>query len=86
MFVDNLTKWPEVFSTSDQSALTIAQLLVEQIVSRHGVSSELLLDRGPAFLSKLMKEICKLMGIQKTNTTAYHPDRWVGREVQLNTH
>ena len=71
--MDYLTKWPEVFATPDQSALTIAKLLVEQILSRHGVPCELLSDRGPAFLSKLLKEVCKLMGVRKTNTTAYHP-------------
>ena len=37
VFVDYLTKWPEVFATSDQTALTIAKLFVEQIVCRHGV-------------------------------------------------
>ena len=57
----------------DQSALTIAKLLVEHIISRHGVPSELLSDRGPAFLSNLLKEVYKLMGIKKTNTTAYYP-------------
>ncbi len=73
VFVDYLTKWPEVFATSDQSALTIAKLLVEHIISRHGVPRELLSDRGPAFLSRLLKEVCTLMGIKKSNTTAYHP-------------
>ena len=24
-------------------------------------------------MSKLLKEMCQLMGIKKTNTTAYHP-------------
>ena len=37
VFIDYLTKWPEVFATSDQTALTIAKLFVEQIVCRHGV-------------------------------------------------
>ena len=32
VFIDYLTKWPEVFATSDQTALTIARLFVEQIV------------------------------------------------------
>ena len=73
VFVDYLTKWPEVFATADQSALTVAWLLVEHIISRHGVPGELLSDRGPAFTSRLLKEVCKLMGVQKTNTTAYHP-------------
>ena len=52
----------------DQSALTIARLLVERIISRHGVPLELLSDRGAAFLSKLLKEVCKLMGINHPQT------------------
>ncbi len=57
VFVDYLTKWPEVFATKDQSALTIARLLVEHIIARHGVPAELLSDRGKAFLSKLLHEV-----------------------------
>ena len=73
VFVDYLTKWPEVFPTADQTALTIAHLLVEQIIPCHGVPVELLSDRGAAFLSNLMKEVCQLMNIHKVYTTAYHP-------------
>ena len=73
VFVDYLTKWPEVFAVSDQSSATIAKLLVEEIISRHGVPSEILSDRGRAFLSGLMKEVELLMGYRKLNTTAYHP-------------
>ena len=32
VFIDYLTKWPEVFATSNQTTLTIAKLFVEQIV------------------------------------------------------
>ena len=52
VFMDYLTKWPEVF-TSDQTAPTIAKLFVEVLISRHGVPNQLLSDRGPSFLSKL---------------------------------
>ena len=68
-----LTKWPEVFPTKDQTAPTIAKLLVEDIICRHGVPAELLSDRGPSFLSGLMQEVYAVMGIHKVNTTAYHP-------------
>ena len=51
VFVDYLTKWPEVFPTADQTALTIAQLLATKVISRHGVPGELLSDWGAAFLS-----------------------------------
>lgn len=72
VFMDYLTKWPEVYPTSDQTALTIATLLVK-IISHHGVPVELLSDRGAAFLSHLWKEVCGLLGIHQLNTTSYHP-------------
>lgn len=71
--MDHLTKWPEVFAVPDQTSATIAQLLVEQIVSRHSVPEEVLSDRGKAFLSGLMKEVESLLGFHKVNTSAYHP-------------
>ena len=64
---------PEVFPVADQSAATIATLLVEEIMSRHGVPAEILSDRGRSFLSGLMVEVRKLLGIRQVNTTAYHP-------------
>ena len=64
---------------ADQTAATIARLLVEEIVSRHGVPSEILSDRGRAFLSRLMQEVETLLGFRKVNTTAYHPQTDQGR-------
>jgi len=72
VFMDYLTKWPEVFATQDQSSLTIAELLIKKVICRHEVPAELLSDQGKAFLSKLMLDIYKLLGIHKANTTAYH--------------
>ena len=73
VFMNYLTMWPEVFAVLHHTALTIARLLVEQLISRHGVLSQLLLDRGSAFLSNLVQELCVVMGMKKVNTTAYHP-------------
>ena len=46
VFVDYLTKWPEVSAFPDQTAATIAKLLVGGIVSRHGLPAEIFSDRG----------------------------------------
>ena len=73
VFVEYLTKWPEVFTTANQEALTIAKLIAERIVPVHGVPKELLSDRGSNFLSKVMYELYRLLGIHKVNTMAYHP-------------
>ena len=83
VFSDYLTKWPEVFPSSDQKAETIARLLLEQIVSRHGVPDQLLSDRGQNFLSELVLEVCKMLGTKKINTSGYHPQR-DGLVEQLN--
>ena len=53
--MDYLTKWPEVFAVPDQTALTIAQLLVDEVICWHGVPAELLSDQGKPFLSELLK-------------------------------
>ena len=73
VFMDYLTKWVEAYATEDQTSETIARLLVDNIVCRHGVPAELLSDRGQNLLSGLMQEVCNLLGMHKINTTAYHP-------------
>ena len=73
VFLDYLTKWAEVFAVQDQTAKTVAKLFVEEVVCRHGAPQELLSDRGPNFLSELFLEVCKLLDVQKVNTSGYHP-------------
>ena len=73
VFLDYLTKWAEAFAVPDQQAETIACLLTEHVISRHGVPEELLSDRGTNFLSDLIAEICKVLGMKKINTSSYHP-------------
>ena len=46
---------------------------MEHIVVRHGVPEQLLSDRGSNFLSELIKEVCTLLGMEKINTSGYHP-------------
>ena len=54
-------------------AATIADLLVNQIMPRHGASRTLLSDRGSNFLSSLVREGCFLMVTKKEYTSSYHP-------------
>ena len=73
VFIDYLTKWAEACAIPDQTSETIARLLVDNVVCRHGVPEELLSDRGPNLLSSLIHDVCDLLGMHKINTTAYHP-------------
>ena len=73
VFQDFLTKWPMVFPVPDQKAIRIAHLRADEVIPNIGVSEALLSDRGTNLLSHLMMDLCKLLGIKKLNTTAYHP-------------
>ena len=73
VFMDYLMKWSEAFAIPDQKADTTARLYVENIVCRHGIPEALLSDRGANFLSCLMLEICRPLGVKKINTSGYHP-------------
>ena len=70
---DHFTKWCEAFATKDQKAQTVARLLVSKLFSRFGPPDILHSDQGQNFESNLMHEICQIMGIKKSRTTAYHP-------------
>ena len=73
VFQDYLSKWPLIFPTPDQKTQRIVDLLVKEIIPQFGVPECLLSDRGTNLLSYLMKDVCKSLGVQKLNTTAYHP-------------
>lgn len=73
VFSDYLTHYPEAFTVPTIDAPTIADLLVNEILPRHGAPRTLLSDRGSNFLSRLVKEVCFLKDTKKTFTTSYHP-------------
>ena len=74
VFQDMLTKWPMVFPVPDQKSERLARLLCEEIVPMFGVPEALLSDRGTNLLSNLMMDVCTRLGIEKLNTTSYHPE------------
>jgi len=55
------------------SAETTAQALLTHVVGPFGMFKSILTDQGPNFESNLIKQLCKLMDIQKLHTTTYHP-------------
>ena len=55
--IDHLTKWPEAFAVPEQSSSAVAKLLVEEMVSRHGVPSEVLSNHGLALVPGLPRYV-----------------------------
>eukprot|EP00731_Ephydatia_muelleri_P038941 Em1000g3a len=72
---DYFTRWMEAYPIQNQEAVTVAQKLVDEIFCRFSVPEQLHSDQGRQFESAVIKEICNLLHIEKTRTTAYHPQK-----------
>ena len=70
---DSFSKWVEAYPIPNQEAKTIADTIVSQWISRYGTPYSLHSDQGSNFESSIFKEVCQLLGIEKTHTTPYHP-------------
>ncbi|KZS02684.1 Uncharacterized protein APZ42_000181 [Daphnia magna] len=57
----------------NQTAQTIAKVLVNKIFTKYGSPEVVLTDKGTNFLSSLIQEVCKLFKVKQRRTTAYHP-------------
>ncbi len=66
------SRWPEAMPMRTASAQEAAQCFV-QIIARTGIPLKVLSDRGTIFLSKLMENLCALMGIDTIHTSPYRP-------------
>ena len=70
---DYLTQWTERYAIPDQSAETVAEKLVSELICRFGVPRQFYSDQGTNFESKVSAEVCKLLDIETTRTTPLHP-------------
>ena len=53
--------------------------------AKHGIPESIVTDCGTEFMSKIFKECCKLLKIEKMNTTLYHPQSNGGLERSHRT-
>lgn len=73
VITDHFTKYAAAFPTRNQEAQTVARILVEQYFTQYGIPERINTDQGASFQGKLMRQLCQMLGLEKTNTTIYHP-------------
>ena len=61
------------FAMPNMEATTVATLLVEEVIVRFGTPYVIHTDQRVQFESNLFQEVRRLLQIQKTRTTPYHP-------------
>ena len=67
------TKWVEAFPIPDQETTTIARCLVDQFICRFSIPHQLHSDQGRNFEAAIIKDICNIMGIEKTQNNPISP-------------
>ena len=69
---DHFPRWVED-TLPDMLATTVAKVLAAEVFSRYECPQYLHSDCAANFRSQVVAELCRVMGIKKTNTTAFHP-------------
>ena len=70
---DCFTRWTEAVALPNQAAETVAKAFVDTYVSRFGVPLSIHSDQGSNFTSSLFNDMCGLLQIKHTTSTALHP-------------
>ena len=70
--VDYATRYPECIALPNITAETVAEALLS-IFCRCGIPKIIHSDRGSQFTSQMMAEVCRLLNVKQSFTTAWHP-------------
>jgi hypothetical protein len=74
VFVDRLTKMTHIApTTTTVDAAGTARLFVENVWKHHGLSQDLVSDRGSVFVGNFFSELLTILGTKHKRSTAFHP-------------
>ena len=73
VIVDHFTRYVQAYVTWNQTARATAQVLYNEYFSMFGFPQRLMSHQGTGFTSKVITAMCSLLGIEKIQTTPYHP-------------
>lgn len=68
----DLTKYLVTVPIPDKRATTIAKAIFENFILIYGPMKQMTTDRGTEYLNSTINELCKLLKITHTTSTAYH--------------
>ena len=85
VIVDYFSKWVEAFPIRDKSAVTICNILLNEIFWRYGPPTFLHSDRGKEFVASIVHQLTSLSSVYQTHTPAYAPRGDGQAERQIRT-
>uniref|UniRef100_A0A8C5BU63 Gypsy retrotransposon integrase-like protein 1 n=1 Tax=Gadus morhua TaxID=8049 RepID=A0A8C5BU63_GADMO len=72
VILDYATRYPEALPLRAATSKAVARELV-LLFSRVGLPKEILTDQGSCFMSRVVKELLKLLQVSQLRTSVYHP-------------
>ena len=72
VLVDYATRYPEALPLRAATAKAVARELM-LLFSRVGIAREVLTDQGSCFMSRVLKELLRLLQVKQLRTSVYHP-------------
>ncbi len=73
VITDAFSKLAELVPLKDKEAGTVARAIVDTWICRYSTPKVLVTDRGREFCSKLADELFSKLGVDRRQTSAYHP-------------
>ena len=67
------TRYLEAFPLSDTTAVSIANILQNEVICRYGCPQVIHSDQGANLTANLMQELYQILGITPTTTPSYNP-------------
>ena len=73
VITDVFSKWTKAVPTPDQTAETVAKVLIKEWITHYGPPLRIHSDRGRSFENHLIYRLCEHYAIKKSRTTAHYP-------------
>ena len=73
VFQDHFTKHVMAYVTPNQITKTVAKFLYQGYILIFGALARFLSDHSLNFMSNIISEMCKLLGVKKLHIVPYHP-------------
>ena len=69
VITDHFTRYALAYPSKTQTAQATARILWDNFICHYGFPEKFISDQGRNFESDLIKELCKIAGVQKLHTT-----------------